>query len=358
MRVLYRLVRPLLFLLDPELAHGVGLGLLRVCCKLGWRQRTVSEPVKVMGLSFRNRIGIAAGLDKNAEYLQELGRLGVGFVELGSVSPHPRTGNEKPRLFRLTKHNALINRMGLCNVGLNKFLDNLKRGKFDGVIGVNLGKDVDTPASDALNDYIIGMEAVYAHADYITINISCPHEVGLRQLQFGDQLRELLTALKAKQKVLAQKSGRYVPLAVKISSDIDALEIEIMCREFKAHQIDAVIATNTTQARPGVSELALSHERGGLSGAPLFKRSLEVVSRCYQHLQGDIPIIAVGGIQSASDAKAMLEAGAELIQVYTGLVYKGPGLIKTLTKATSRCNVPAMHESYRVRCDSIPRFLS
>lgn len=336
MRVLYKLIRPLLFCLPAEYAHRFSLRVLSWMVHLGYEQKIKTNFSQVMGLSFPNRIGISAGLDKNAEFIDTLGKLGVGFIEVGSVSIQSREGNPKPRVFRVPEKNALINRIGLANVGIKTFVDNIKKRRFAGVIGVNLTKNKETASTDAVDDYCQAMADVYPYAGYITINISCPAETGLRDLQFGTELQHLLKALKTQQAHLNQQHRRYVPITIKISPDLSAADIALICKALLAHKIDGLIATNTTTQRAMLGDMDIAHEAGGLSGAPLFPLALAIVKQCYQHLQGQIPIIAVGGIRSQAEALAMFTAGAELIQVYTGLVYEGPTLIRELILASQR----------------------
>ena len=333
---MYSLVRPLLFTLDPERSHDLTLSLLRDAWRLPgisaaarglYAQRAPSLPVEVMGLRFPNPLGLAAGLDKEARCLAPLFDFGFGFLELGTVTPQPQPGNPKPRLFRLPRHAALINRMGFNSSGLDRFLSNLAAQPRRGLIGINLGKNKTTPDSEAINDYRIGLRAVYAHADYITLNVSSPNTPGLRALQTESALAGLLAAIKHEQTLLTQTQGRHVPIALKIAPDLDDLGIDSIADLLLSYRLDSVIATNTTLARPGLEHEPLAQETGGLSGSPLGPASTRTIRRLYARLQGRIPIIGVGGIGTAEEAWDKLVAGADLIQLYTALIYKGPGVV-------------------------------
>jgi dihydroorotate dehydrogenase len=293
-------------------------------------------PVHVMGLRFPNPVGLAAGLDKNADYLEALSVLGFGFIEVGTVTPRPQPGNAKPRLFRLPEAQAIINRMGFNNLGVDHLLEQVQAAQTDAIIGINIGKNVDTPVDKALNDYLIGLEKSYPHADYITINISSPNTPGLRNLQFGEALDNLLSALKNRQAELAEEFQRYVPMAVKVAPDLTLEEVQQLSEYFSRVGIDAVIATNTTLSREAVAGLAHADEAGGLSGKPVFAKSTEIVRQFRQALPADMPIIAAGGIMSAEDAMQKLEAGAQLIQIYSGLIYQGPKLIQDIVKTIQK----------------------
>jgi dihydroorotate dehydrogenase len=289
-----------------------------------------------MGLRFPNPVGLAAGLDKNADYLEALSVLGFGFIEVGTVTPRPQPGNAKPRLFRLPEAQAIINRMGFNNLGVDHLLEQVQAAQTDAIIGINIGKNVDTPVDKALNDYLIGLEKSYPHADYITINISSPNTPGLRNLQFGEALDNLLSALKNRQAELAEEFQRYVPMAVKVAPDLTLEEVQQLSECFSRVGIDAVIATNTTLSREAVAGLAHADEAGGLSGKPVFAKSTEIVRQFRQALPADMPIIAAGGIMSAEDAMQKLEAGAQLIQIYSGLIYQGPKLIQDIVKTIQK----------------------
>ena len=334
---MYSLIRNVLFNLDAENAHDLTIASLKATGKgplsLFHKQCVPNKPVEVMGIKFANPVGLAAGLDKNGECVDAFAGMGFGFVEVGTVTPKPQSGNEKPRLFRLPKANAIINRMGFNNKGVDYLVSEVKKAKANTVLGINIGKNKLTPEENAKDDYVICMRKVYQHADYITINISSPNTPGLRSLQYGEALNELLSAIKQEQKVLAEQHGRYVPVAVKIAPDLTEEEIVGIAECLVSNEIDGVIATNTTLERDKVKHLAHGDEAGGLSGQPLTEKSTEVIRLLANALDGKMPIIGVGGIQSAADAKAKLAAGASLVQVYTGFIYKGPKLIKDIVNA-------------------------
>lgn len=333
---MYPFLRNLMFKLDAETSHHIGMNSLKWLEMTGLlgllMPKTPTVPVQVMGLRFPNPVGLAAGLDKNADYLEALSALGFGFIEVGTVTPRPQPGNAKPRLFRIPQAQAIINRMGFNNLGVDHLLEQVQASQSDAVIGINIGKNADTPVEKALDDYLIGLEKVYPHADYITINISSPNTPGLRSLQFGEALDELLGALKNRQKALAEQWKRYVPMAVKVAPDLTLEEVQQLAECFTRFQIDAVIATNTTLSREQVAGLEHAEEAGGLSGAPVFAKSTEIVRQFRQFLPADMPIIAAGGIMSAEDAMQKLEAGAQLVQIYSGLIYQGPRLIQDIVK--------------------------
>ena len=293
-----------------------------------------------MGLSFPNVIGLAAGLDKNADYYESLSALGFGFIEVGTVTPLPQPGNARPRMFRLKKEQALINRMGFNNKGVDHLVEQIAHrkhnGGYKGILGVNIGKNLTTPLSSAHQDYLTCMQKVYAHADYITVNISSPNTPGLRDLQLGDSLELLLKTLKTAQQELSQQHGCYVPLAVKIAPDMESDDIKLFADTAKRHEIDGIIAGNTTSSRQSVEHSRFASEAGGLSGKPLTDRAREVVSLLAQRLHGEIPIIGCGGILSSADALSHRQAGAELLQVYTGLIFRGPQLINDIRLAVSK----------------------
>jgi len=335
---LYPLLRPLLFGLAPETAHNITLQSLKVAPPLvAWLNGRLPTraPQTIMGLEFPNCVGLAAGLDKNADCIDGLGALGFGFVEVGTVTPRPQPGNSKPRMFRLPQAKALINRMGFNNQGVEYLLNNVEKRHFKGILGINIGKNFDTPLEKANEDYLIGLRKTYMAADYITVNISSPNTPGLRQLQHGDYLATMLSVLKEEQDKLHTQYQRYVPLAVKIAPDVSSEELAMMSKQFLHYKIDAVIATNTTSARDQVNGLPYSNEAGGLSGAPLTKKSTETVRQLVEMTEGQLPIIAAGGIMSAADAQAKLNAGACLIQLYTGLIYRGPALVKEILNTLS-----------------------
>ena len=286
-----------------------------------------------MGLTVPNPLGLAAGLDKNGEYIDALAALGFGFIEVGTVTPRPQPGNPKPRMFRLPKANAIINRMGFNNFGVDALIENVKRAKYRGILGINIGKNFDTPIEKAASDYLIGLRKVYNHASYVAINISSPNTKNLRQLQGGDELDALLEQLKAEQENLARLHGKYVPLAVKIAPDLDEEQIRQIATLLMRHCIDGVIATNTTLSREGVANLPHGNEAGGLSGAPVREKSTAVIRELSAALNGALPIIGVGGILSGKDAVEKIQVGAALVQIYSGMIYRGPDLVGEVIKA-------------------------
>ncbi|HEY1898663.1 MAG TPA: quinone-dependent dihydroorotate dehydrogenase [Steroidobacteraceae bacterium] len=334
---MYALARALLFALDAERAHGLTLAAMRVSHHLGLLRLLAAEqtaqPVELMGLTFINRVGLAAGFDKNATCVDAMGALGFGFVEVGTLTPRGQEGNPRPRVFRLPKARAVINRMGFPNEGVEAAALRLRRRRYTGVCGVNIGKNAATPLEQATADYVAALRAVYEHADYVAINISSPNTQGLRQLQEGEQLRPLLRALLDTRAELAERIGWRVPLVVKLSPDLAADDLARTAQVIRELSLDGVIATNTTLERAAVASLRHAQRPGGLSGEPLRERSLQVVRRLRELLGPEMPLIGVGGISSAADAAAMLAAGANLIQVYTGLIYRGPALVRELVTA-------------------------
>jgi dihydroorotate dehydrogenase len=312
--LLYALARPALFALDPEQAHHLTLHLLKRVEALGLASCLGSpipaDPHRVMGLDFPNPVGLAAGLDKDGAYIDGLSHYGFGFIEVGTVTPRAQPGNPQPRLFRLPQANALINRMGFNNGGLDAFLANVKAAKYQGILGLNIGKNADTPIERATDDYLIGLRAVYLHADYVTVNISSPNTKNLRQLQGGNELDALLAALKTEQSKLADQHSRYVPIALKIAPDLDGEQIKNIADTLLRHRLDGVIATNTTLSREAIKGLRHADETGGLSGTPVRDASTTVIRALKRELRDDIPIIGVGGILCGADAKAKIEAGA------------------------------------------------
>ncbi|MCX8087452.1 MAG: quinone-dependent dihydroorotate dehydrogenase [Rhodocyclaceae bacterium] len=331
----YCLLKPFVFALDPETAHEMAIAALRIRGALiGPGKPLPATPVEVMGLSFPNRIGLAAGLDKNGEAIDGFATWGFGFLEIGTVTPRPQPGNPKPRLFRLPEAEGIINRMGFNNHGIDALLANVKAARYRGILGINIGKNADTPIERAADDYLIGLTKAYPHASYVTVNISSPNTKNLRALQGEAELDALLGALKAKQAELAQQHGKYVPLVLKIAPDLDDAQIATIADALRRHRIDAVIATNTTLDRSAVAGLPHAEEAGGLSGAPLFERSTEVLKKLSRALAGEVPIIAAGGVVDGEKAKAKLEAGASLVQLYSGLVFRGPGLVAECVAAT------------------------
>lgn len=333
--MLYSLARPLLFLLDAETAHDLTISSLATAGKmLPPKPPVESNPVEVMGLRFPNRIGLAAGLDKNGEAVDGLARMGFGFIEIGTVTPRAQPGNPKPRLFRLPASQAIINRMGFNNHGVDALLANIRTRRFAGVLGINIGKNFDTPIEKATDDYLACLDKVYAHASYVTVNISSPNTANLRQLQGASELDELLGRLKQRQHSLCEEHGRYVPLALKIAPDLESDQILNIADALRRHRIDGVIATNTTISRDRVAGDPLAAQQGGLSGAPLFEKSTEVVASLVRALAGELPVIAAGGVIDGKGAKAKLEAGAHLVQLYSGLIYRGPDLVTECVAAT------------------------
>ena len=335
--MLYEFARPLLFALDAETAHDLTLASLRTAHALHLPVACAApagKPVRVMGLEFPNRIGLAAGLDKNGECIEGLAALGFGHIEIGTVTPRPQPGNPKPRLFRLPLRQAVINRMGFNNHGVDALVENVQRSGYTGILGINIGKNFDTPIARAVDDYLACLRKVYAHASYVTVNISSPNTKNLRQLQGESELDGLLAPLKQEQEALAQQHGRYVPLALKIAPDLDEAQILTIADALKRHRIDAAIATNTTVSREGVEHLAYADEAGGLSGAPVFEKSTAVLGALSHYLGNEIPLIGVGGVLNGKAARAKLEGGAQLVQLYTGLIYRGPALVKEAIEAT------------------------
>lgn len=335
--MLYQAARSLLFKLDPETAHDLSLNSLSLMSSIGlnslFRVKTLSQPVEVMGIQFPNPVGLAAGLDKNGIAIDGMAALGFGFIEVGTVTPRPQPGNPQPRLFRIPEHQAIINRMGFNNQGVDTLLKNIEKSRYDGVLGINIGKNFDTPVEKAIDDYLICMRKVYDKATYITVNVSSPNTPGLRSLQFGDSLNELLAALKTEQARLARLHGKYVPVAVKIAPDMSEDEFGLVAAALKSYEMDGVIATNTTLSRNGVEDSLLAQEAGGLSGVPVRNAATKAIRILARELDGALPIIGVGGITNGFDAAEKIEAGASLVQVYTGFIYRGPELISESVKA-------------------------
>ena len=336
----YPLARPFLFGLDPEHAHELTLGSLarlqNTPLQCLWAQPRVNDPVTVAGLKFPNRIGLAAGLDKNGRCIDGLGAMGFGFIEVGTVTPKAQPGNPKPRMFRLPEANALINRLGFNNDGLAAFLSNVQKAKFrssGGILGLNIGKNAATPIERAAGDYLLCLDGVYPHADYVTVNISSPNTKNLRDLQSDAALDALLGAVQERKARLAAQYGRTVPVFLKIAPDLDEGQIDAVAVTLKRHGIDGVIATNTTIARDAVKHLQHGTEAGGLSGTPVFKASNRVITQLRAALGSACPIIGVGGVLSAADARAKIAAGADLVQIYTGFIYRGPELVNEAARA-------------------------
>ena len=328
---MYPLVKPLLFALDPEKAHHLSLASLKLATQppLRWlfAGGGADDPVELWGLRFAHRVGLAAGLDKNADYVDALGALGFAFIEVGTVTPLPQPGNPKPRLFRVRPAQAIVNRMGFNNKGIEHLVGRLRGRRYRGIVGVNIGKNKVTPPERANDDYLACLRHAYAHADYVAVNVSSPNTPGLRDLQFGAALDSLLQTVRAERDVLAARDGRFVPLLLKIAPDLDEGEVVEIADALLRHGWDGAIATNTTLSREGVAELEHGGEAGGLSGKPLFERSTRVLDWLAREVRGRFPIIGVGGITSAEDAAAKIRAGAALVQVYSGFIYRGPGLI-------------------------------
>ena len=333
---MYRYIRSLLFLLNPELAHHISMKGLKLACFFGLirRKNISSKPIMIMGLKFPNRVGLAAGLDKNAEYITPLSKLGFGFIEVGTVTPRSQPGNSKPRSFRLIKEEGIINRFGFNNVGIDQFIKNIKKAKFKGVLGINIGKNFDTPIDRAVEDYLTCFRKAYRYAGYIAINISSPNTKNLRHLQSDKYLAILLKSLKDEQKILHKKFKKLVPFVVKVSPDNSSKQLDSIAKLLLKYKVNGVIATNTTIDRKSILNSKYSIEEGGLSGAPLNKKSTNVIKYLNKRLNGKIPIIGVGGIISADDGIEKIKNGASLIQIYTGLIFKGHGLVNELRKAT------------------------
>lgn len=336
--MIYPLARNVLFRLAPETSHDFALKTLQLLPNPALRLLADSEkindqPKQVMGLTFPNAVGLAAGLDKNADYFNALGQFGFGFIEVGSITPKPQPGNDKPRMFRLSDHQAIINRMGFNNKGIEHLIQQVKKRRYGGILGINIGKNLTTPLAHAHEDYLACLQQAYVHADYISVNISSPNTPGLRDLQLGEPLHLLLKTLKNAQGELSQLHGRYVPLAVKVAPDMASEDIDLFCDTARQHQMDGIIAGNTTSTRLGVEQSPHAGEAGGLSGQPLTDRARATIAHLAQRLQGEIPVIGCGGIGSAHDAVGHLNAGAELVQIYTGFIYNGPTLIKDVRRA-------------------------
>lgn len=331
---LYPFLRPALFSLNPEFTHYLTLKLLKLSdlanLSVVNKPQSANKPLTVMGLDFKNPVGLAAGMDKNGDYIDALAALGFGFLEIGTVTPRPQPGNPKPRLFRLPEHEAIINRMGFNNQGVDYLIRQVKLAEYNGILGINIGKNADTPIKNATEDYLISLRKSYVLASYISINISSPNTKNLRQLQQGDEIKQLLSALKEEQLKLQQTHGKYTPIVVKIAPDLDDSEITHIAKLLLEFNIDGVIASNTTISRAAVAGHLHAEEIGGLSGTPVKQQSTYVVKGLASELKGKIPIIAVGGILSAKDAQEKLDAGASLVQIYTGLIYHGPQLVEDI----------------------------
>lgn len=328
---MYQHIRDVLFRFDAETSHELSLDMLGAAERLRllslFTSKVPSNPVQVMGLSFDNPVGLAAGLDKNGDYFNALGALGFGFVEIGTITPRPQPGNPQPRLFRIPEAQAIINRMGFNNKGVDHLVAQVKKRRYNGILGINIGKNAVTPVENAVDDYLTCLRKVYDYADYITVNISSPNTPGLRNLQFGDSLSQLLAPLKAEQTALHKATGRYVPIAVKIAPDMDEGEIHQVAGILLQEGMDGVIATNTTITRVGVEEYENGNEAGGLSGLPVRDKSTYVIKTLNACLGGKLPIIGVGGILDGASAADKIRAGASLVQIYSGFIYEGPALI-------------------------------
>lgn len=333
---MYSLARSLFFRIDPETSHGLALGALDALQRVGgirpWVGKPIEDPVELMGLRFANRVGLAAGLDKNADHLDALGALGFGFVEVGTVTPKAQPGNAKPRLFRLANHGAIINRFGFNNKGVEHLIEQVKKRHYKGVVGINIGKNLTTSVENALEDYLACLNAVHAVADYITVNISSPNTPGLRTLQFGEQLDALLGPIRERSRLLDAEANRKVPLLIKIAPDMSEEEVALVAGSIARNELDGVIATNTTVSREAVKSDPQAEEVGGLSGKPVFEPSNVIIRLLRQHLP-TLPIIGVGGIDSGEAAKAKIAAGADLVQLYSGLIYQGPALVSECASA-------------------------
>lgn len=334
---MYELIRKGLFKLTPETAHNLSMDGLNAASHLGLlrlaRPVNSGKPKRVMGIDFPNAVGLAAGLDKNGEYINALSELGFGFVEVGTITPRAQAGNPKPRLFRLPESKAIINRMGFNNKGVDYLVSQVIKSNFNGVLGINIGKNKDTPVEKALDDYLYCLNKVYQHASYITVNLSSPNTPGLRDLQFGDPLLRLLEGIKQEQSKLTTSFGVYKPITVKIAPDMEVTDIDNVAEALIQMEIDGVIATNTTISREGVETAKHGHEAGGLSGQPVYEISNFTLERLSSALDGKLPIIGVGGIGSAEQAVEKINLGADLVQIYTGFIYEGPKLIKESVEA-------------------------
>jgi dihydroorotate dehydrogenase len=337
---MYALLRPALFRLDPETAHNLTLSGLQTASTLGisslFAPTIPADPRTAMGLIFPNPVGLAAGLDKNGDCIDGLAALGFGFIEIGTITPLAQPGNPKPRLFRLPQARAIINRMGFNNEGVDVLIENVARANYRGILGINIGKNAATPIENAASDYLTCLRRVYAHASYVAVNISSPNTKNLRQLQDETALNDLLAQLKAEQHRLADAHGKYTPIALKIAPDMEDEQIAQIASLLMRHNIDGVIATNTTLSRDTVENLPHGNETGGLSGAPVRDKSTRVIRELARQLQGALPIIGVGGILCGADAAQKIQAGASLVQIYSGLIYKGPALVAECAKTIRR----------------------
>ena len=332
---MYKFIRFFLFLFNPELSHHISMKALKLACFFGLIKNNIKpNPTNIMGLTFPNKVGLAAGLDKNAEYIIPLSKLGFGFIEVGTVTPRSQPGNPKPRSYRLVQHEGIINRFGFNNVGIDQFIKNIKKSNFKGILGVNIGKNFDTPINKAVEDYLICFRKAYPYADYISINISSPNTKNLRTLQDNKNLEILLKTISHEKKLLTKKFKKRVPYVIKISPDNSNKELDSIVKLLFKYKVDGVIATNTTIDKKAIVSSKFSKEDGGLSGAPLNKKSSRTILYLNKILKGKIPIIGVGGIMKGQDGVEKIKNGASLIQIYSGLIYKGPRLIDELCEAT------------------------
>jgi len=332
----FSLSQKIMFQLDPERAHEMAISFMKnsvntpLAC--AYRQSIIDKPVNVMGIDFKNPVGLAAGLDKNGECVDAFDAMGFGFVEVGTVTPRPQSGNDKPRIFRLKEQQAIINRMGFNNKGVDYLVDQVSRRQSKGILGINIGKNFDTPVEQGKDDYLLCMDKVYQHASYITVNISSPNTPGLRSLQYGEALDDLLASLKERQAQLAITHHKTIPLLLKIAPDLSHDEVVQISDSILRYKMDGVIATNTTLSREGVESSSYGNQAGGLSGRPVALKSTQVVKTLSEELKGQCPIIGVGGIDSATTAQDKFNAGASLVQIYTGFIYQGPKLIKSIVE--------------------------
>ncbi|MDR3065019.1 MAG: quinone-dependent dihydroorotate dehydrogenase [Comamonas sp.] len=338
----YSLTRPILFGMDPEAAHDLTMNLMakgqNTLLQKAWARPLVNDPIELAGLQFPNRVGMAAGLDKNARCIDALAAMGFGFVEVGTVTPRPQSGNPKPRMFRIPEKNALINRLGFNNEGLDAFLANVRRSQVRAnggamLLGLNIGKNATTPIEEATSDYIKALDGVYPHADYVTVNISSPNTKNLRALQSDEALDALLGAVANRREQLASQHGKRAPVFVKIAPDLDEEQVGVIAATLERHGMDGVIATNTTISRDAVKGLQHAEESGGLSGAPVLEASNQIIRQLRSALGSRFPIIGVGGILSGADAVSKIRAGADVVQIYSGLIYRGPGLVTEAAQA-------------------------
>lgn len=332
---MYPLIRPFLFAMDAETAHDTTLKLVNLARSLGLTKLYGADslPTTCMGIALPNPVGLSAGLDKNGAYIDALSELGFGFIEIGTITPRPQAGNPKPRLHRVKEAHAIINKMGFNNAGVDALIDNVKRSQYKGVLGINIGKNKDTPNEKAVDDYLYCLERVYAHASYITVNISSPNTANLRELQSGENLYLLIESIKNAQAQLATTHGFYVPIALKIAPDLDDGQIDEIAKVLVEFEVDGLIATNTTVSRTGIEHLPAKDKEGGLSGRPVYFKSTEVLGKFHDRLAGKVELIGVGGIDSGETAVGKMKAGAKAVQLYSGLIYQGPALVGDCVKA-------------------------